>query len=176
MSILLKKVGNIVSNIALCLIITVLIVVLGLRAMGMEFFVVRTGSMYPSYPIGTMILVSPTDFSQLNVGDVITFMADKNTAVTHRIYTIDTQNKTLVTKGDNNNTSDKSINADSIVGKVVFSIPYLGYISIFADTIYGKITISAIAVFIVAMIIYNFICAVLNKKMTKSKDKQDNNI
>lgn len=172
---LLKKVGDIVSNIILGLIIAVLVVVLILRAGGIELFSVRTGSMYPTYPVGSIILVYPTDFSQLSVGDVITFTIEGNTTVTHRIHTINNQSKTIITKGDNNNTPDKkSINANDILGKVVFSIPYLGYISVFADTIYGKITIFAIALFVVAMVVYNFINAIIKKRLPEDTNGQEN--
>ena len=41
----------------------------------MKLFCIQTGSMEPSYPVGTMVAVEPVSFEELSEGDVITFAA-----------------------------------------------------------------------------------------------------
>lgn len=151
-----KTVGKIISITLLCIVILLSAALLFLGAFGVRFFTVRTGSMHPTYPVGSVIVVFPTEFSELEKGDVITFYAGGSTAVTHRIYQIDKENKTVSTKGDNNNVEDNNrVTEDKILGKVVFSVPYLGYLSILADTVFGKTVIISIVVGVVLFCIIN---------------------
>lgn len=75
------------------------------------------------------------DYRSLAVGEAITFLMDEDTVVTHRIVQIvpdETQPETLrfVTQGDANNAPDGSmVHYKNILGKPVFSIPYLGYLA-----------------------------------------------
>ncbi len=77
-------------------------------------FSIGSNSMAPFITTNDLILVKLTD--DVNVGDVITFQED-DVLITHRI--ISSNAKGFVTKGDANNTEDKSISKDMIVGKVV---------------------------------------------------------
>lgn len=155
-STLRKTVGKIISTTLFCVVILLSAALLLLGAFGVRFFTVRTGSMHPAYPIGSVIVVCPAEFSELKKDDVITFYAGNSTAVTHRIYQIDKVNKTVSTKGDNNNIEDNNIvTEDKILGKVVFSVQYLGYVSIFADTVFGKTVIISTVVGVVLLCIIN---------------------
>ena len=71
------------------------------------------------------------------VGDIITFGRYTRTKAptTHRIYKIDNQGPEplYITKGDANNAPDfKKIRKSEILGKVILSIPYVGYAVDFA--------------------------------------------
>ena len=77
-------------------------------------FSIGSNSMAPFITTNDLILVKLTD--DVNVGDVITFQED-DVLITHRI--ISSNAKGFVTKGDANNTEDKSVSKDMIVGKVV---------------------------------------------------------
>jgi signal peptidase len=93
-------------------------------------YIVRSGSMQPAIKTGSMAFVRPT--GEYKVGDVITFGADSpgNTPTTHRIIEVsgDGQQISYRTKGDANKTADNFIvPKDTVVGKVVLSLPYLGY-------------------------------------------------
>ena len=63
-----------------------------------------------------------------NVGenDIVTFYSD-NTFITHRIIKYKSDDK-ILTKGDANNTSDKYISKDAIIGKVIYNIRGFGII------------------------------------------------
>lgn len=100
-----------------------------------EIKIVKSGSMEPALHTGSIVVVKPQE--SYAVGDVITFGEDSKQDVptTHRILSIDTVNgQTLyTTKGDANEESDpeKTLERD-VIGKVVGSAPYAGYIIDFA--------------------------------------------
>ena len=56
-------------------------------------------------------------------GDIITYI-DDNHFVTHRI--VSKNNKSIITKGDNNNAVDSEVKQSRILGKVVFDSIILG--------------------------------------------------
>ncbi len=89
---------------------------------GYTFFEVASGSMEPTLYINDVILVKITK-ENLNKDDIIAF-EQGNAIITHRIIFID--NNTLTVKGDNNNTIDKPINRNSVIGKVVKIYSKLG--------------------------------------------------
>lgn len=114
------------------------------RVFGYTPYTVITGSMEPNYHVGSMIYVKPVSFEELEVGDAVTFSMGSY-VVTHRITEIDTENKTVVTKGDANKSIDGAIEYEYIVGKASnLSIPYLGKISTLLSTIKGKILLIGI--------------------------------
>ena len=74
-----------------------------------DAFALRSGSMAPTIPKGSLIVATETRSSSLRVGDVITFrVPGLHGRVTHRIGRIDEGDGTrvLVTKGDHNATAD----------------------------------------------------------------------
>lgn len=96
---------------------------------------VLTGSMTPTYPPGTLIIVQPVQAADIHIGDVITYQIEsgKPAVVTHRVVTataVSDGTYTFTTKGDANNTVDqKAVIPDQIRGKVWYAIPYLGYVN-----------------------------------------------
>jgi signal peptidase I len=89
-----------------------------------------SGSMEPAIKTSAIILVKQTPVNQIVKGDVINFETS-GISVTHRVYEIkNTDNKlTFITKGDANNIPDVDpVSPDQIKGKVIFNIPYLGYL------------------------------------------------
>ena len=107
----------------------------GIRIFGVQVYGVLTGSMEPTHPTGSLIYVRRVDTSDLRVNDVITFSISPNVIATHRIVEVvpDETNPSVVryrTKGDANNEVDASlVSASNVIGKVMFSIPQLGYIA-----------------------------------------------
>ncbi|MFA5789346.1 MAG: signal peptidase I [Candidatus Gracilibacteria bacterium] len=101
---------------------------------------VLSGSMEPSIRVGSIVVVKPA--SEYKVGDVITFgkISKTQTPTTHRISEIKNPGatQTFVTKGDTNNAVDaREVRQSEIVGKVLFSAPYLGYAISTAKKPYG---------------------------------------
>lgn len=101
----------------------------------LEIKIVKSGSMEPTIKTGALVVIKPE--SSYKIGDVITFGKDTKTEVptTHRIVADRVENGMLIytTKGDANEDKDtKEIKKDEIIGKNIFSVPYLGYIMDFA--------------------------------------------
>ena len=100
-----------------------------------KLMIVQSGSMTPAIKMGSVVVAKPAENYQ--IGDVITFGPYTRTQAptTHRIYDIKVTdgNPVYITKGDANNAPDqREITKRDIVGKVLFSIPYLGYAVDFA--------------------------------------------
>ena len=100
-----------------------------------EVKIVQSGSMEPAIHTGSIVIIKPS--SEYNVGDVITFGKDTNVDVptTHRIIEerITSGEALYTTKGDANEDPDpKEVREQEIIGKVLTSIPYIGYVLDFA--------------------------------------------
>jgi signal peptidase len=101
------------------------------RAVHGAALTVLTGSMTPTIPVGSVVLVRPVDPGTLHVGDVVTYQKAPGKAelITHRIIAIhtDTTPVTLITKGDANRGADvEPVPVTAVRGRVLFHVPYLG--------------------------------------------------
>lgn len=144
-----KKVLNIFSWILSFFMLFTVIAAVALTFFGYRFLCVSTGSMEPEYPVGSVVLVVPTQAQTLSKGDVITFRSGE-WFVTHRVVSVDRENHTIKTKGDNNNVEDFSpVEYSSVVGRVKFRIKYIGYAALFFATLYGKIAFGGVIVFFI---------------------------
>ena len=90
---------------------------------------VYSGSMEPEIPTGAVVFTKEGEFSPKK-GDIITFH-NGDTVVTHRV--VKKEKDIFITKGDANKTEDPvPAEASQIIGRVVFHLPYLGYVIPFA--------------------------------------------
>ena len=113
------------------IVIAVIVMYMAIAApliMGFRPVVVLTGSMQPTFPVGSIVYYHKCAFEDLQEGDPITFKAE-DALVTHRITTVNGISRTVVTKGDNNPTEDPApVEENQIVGKTTkFAIPFAGY-------------------------------------------------
>lgn len=128
-----KKITNIVSTILVAIVALLAVALVGVRLVGFQVYTVLSGSMEPNYHVGSLIYVREVDYKTLKVGDPITYMVDEDTVVTHRIIEVlvDENDPNVIryaTQGDANDTPDGgSVHYRNILGKPVFTIPYLGY-------------------------------------------------
>ena len=107
---------------------------------GYELRIVKSGSMEPSIPTGSVVLSQPAEAYE--VGDVVTYATGRagSIPVTHRIVkkTIGEQHTYFLTKGDANEDIDPSpVALERVLGKVRLHLPYLGYAIEFARTPLG---------------------------------------
>ncbi len=107
---------------------------------GWHIDIVLSGSMEPAIHTGGVVIISPVSANDIKVGDVIAFYKG-NIAICHRVYSInDAEGLEFITKGDADRTVDPDpVTPDSIFGKVVFSLPYIGYFIYFVRTPLGFI-------------------------------------
>ena len=175
----IKKVTNVISTIVVILALILVILLVGPRILGMHVFTVLSGSMEPTYHVGSLIYVKDVDPFTLEEGDVITFLLDENTVATHRIAGIvpDEEDPSVIrfrTKGDANDTEDGSlVHYKNVVGTPVFTIPKLGY---FADYIQHPpgmyIAISVAAIVLLLLFLPDLLFSSEDKKKEKKGRKK----
>ncbi len=134
MSKTIKRIWNIITSVLVGLVVLLAIALVGVRLFGFQVYTVLSGSMEPTYPTGSLIYVKEVDYTDLEAGDVITFMLNEDTVATHRIVGVvpDEEDPTVLrfrTKGDANDAEDgKLVHYKNIIGSPVFAIPFLGYV------------------------------------------------
>jgi len=117
--------------------------------LGYEPLIVYSGSMAPFLAIGDVAIIQSAKPQDLRVGDVVTYRSASNSRVlvTHRIIRIEAQEGMLAfeTKGDANPDVDYwSVAEDTVVGRVIYKVPYVGYIFDFAQTMSGRLMLVGI--------------------------------
>jgi signal peptidase len=97
---------------------------------------VESESMEPTLYRGDLVIVRAVDVQTLQVGDIIIFNASSwtssNVPVVHRIIQMNVSGELeFTTKGDNNPGPDPHpARASAVLGKVVGSVRYLGFITL----------------------------------------------
>lgn len=141
-----------------------------------KMLVVLSGSMEPVLSSGDIIVIKPQD--SYKPGDIITVSDPGNikVTVTHRIYDIEEKNgsKYYITKGDANDSADTEKRpADNVLGKTLFSIPYLGYPVSFARSRNGLILLIIIPA---TVVVYGEILSIKKElqKLLKERKKKAN--
>lgn len=92
--------------------------------------VVLSGSMEPTYPVGSIIYYKAAAFNEIEAGDAITFRTGSGDAlVTHRVVEKHEISEEFITQGDANETTDPNpVEYRNVVGRVgLFCIPFAGY-------------------------------------------------
>ena len=135
----IKKIGNVVTTVLVVAVVLLAIALAGVRLFGLQVYTVLSGSMEPAYHVGALLYDKKVDPAQLRPGDVITFMLDEETIVTHRIVEVvpDEEDPSVIrfrTKGDANAAEDGSlVHYKNVLGTPVFTIPKLGYFANFVQ-------------------------------------------
>lgn len=148
---MVKKICNVVSTVIVVLLVLLVALLHGGTLVGLHAYQVLSGSMKPDYPTGSLVYVKSVSAQDVKVGDVISFYISGSTVATHRVVEILEEESKFVTKGDANAIKDAPTPMDKLIGKVVFCVPFLGYVAAFMATTAGKCIIAA--VFAVAVIL-----------------------
>ncbi len=150
----------------------VLVIWIGLQAaFGTQnpFYVVASGSMIPELEVYDVLIVQGHEpFEDIEIGDIIVFNrpSDHDRVIVHRVASIiDDETKTVRTKGDANPASipgtDFPITAEEYIGKVVYTLPQVGYVT---QLLKPPINYIIIAIVIGVMIV---------KQISKKKNVRD---
>jgi len=108
---------------------------------GYRIFSVSSGSMEPKIKTGSIVF-DKAEKSGYKADDIITYKISVKDTVTHRVVDIIKQNdyNYYKVKGDANDAPDQELVPDgNVIGKVLFSIPYLGYLVMFIKSLPGLI-------------------------------------
>ena len=143
-----------------------------------KFMIVQSGSMEPNIKLGSIVLVKPAD--DYKIGDIITFgpYSKTKSPTTHRIYDMKVEGgePIYITKGDANNAPDtREIAKRDILGKVLFSIPYLGYAVDFAKKPMGFALIIIVPAALIIIDEIKKIFGEIKKRKENKNAKLENN-
>ena len=141
---ILRTILKILNTALIALVVILAVLLAGVRVIGFTPYTVLSGSMEPAYHVGSVIYVRDVDPTELKVKDPLTFQLPSGTIVTHRIIEVlneGTAELSFRTQGDANEASDGVIPASAVIGKPVFSIPYLGYFAAFLQRPQGLICV-----------------------------------
>jgi signal peptidase I len=144
----MKTLRSLANVLSVGLTVVALALLVGLTAapavLGYKTYVVLSGSMEPSIKTGAVIFAQPVAPASLKVGDVIVYnRTDVDERVTHRIVDVNDAaggRPTFVTKGDANGAPDAWTvqYSGNTAGKVLFSVPYVGYVNHALETPQGR--------------------------------------
>ena len=134
-----------------------------------EVKIVQSGSMEPKIKTGSIVVIKPDD--SYGVGDIITFGKDtrRDVPTTHRIVSDKVESGVFVytTKGDaNEDTDPHEVRKSEVIGKVVFSVPYVGYLLDFARKPIGFILL---IVFPAGVVVFDEVMSIWREVKKKKK-------
>ena len=140
----LTRIGKFASALILILIVSGTLFMIISPFFGWKNEVVLSGSMEPALHTGSVVGVEPIKPEDIRTGDIVMYSSpDKTTLITHRVVDIENSpGLQFITKGDANKNPDiMPVQPDQIVGIVAFTIPFVGYLTLFVRTPMGFILI-----------------------------------
>ena len=179
-----RLIWNIVTWTIVILAVAVAILLAGVRLFGIHPYTVLSGSMEPTYHVGSIVYVVDVDKHELKVNDPVTYKISDSVVVTHRIIEIvpavdengapvinektGKQAIRFVTKGDANNSADGSqLHENNVIGKPIFTIPYLGYVADYIQNPPG----TYIAIVVACLLLATLLPDILFPDDKKEKEK-----
>ncbi len=130
------------------------VVFAGAMLFGLRPVVVISGSMEPELPVGSVALITPVAYADLEVGDVVTVPRPKGLGlVTHRVVGLPTidGSPALELKGDANRVNDPQPYVTDDIRRVLFNVPKLGFVTLFLQESQGLIAVGGIVIALFAV-------------------------
>lgn len=108
------------------------VMTIGPQLFSYRVYAIESGSMRPTLPVGSAVVLRPVAANRIAVGDIITFNRPgaSSVLVTHRVVAIRHRDRQtfFVTKGDANGAPDAwRVPASGTGWRYAGSVPYLGY-------------------------------------------------
>ena len=160
----LGLVGRIFGWIALVVaglvVLGLLAITIGPRFLPYQALIVRSGSMSPTIPTGSIVFYTKIPADKVKVGDVIVFNkpGDASEKVTHRVYKIGQSATGLyfITKGDANGTPDDwRVPAVGTGWLARFHLPSVGYALVYLQSTIARLLLLVIpAILLGAITLY----------------------
>ncbi len=129
--------GRVLFGAAVLLLLSALVSILVVKSrgeipglLGYHLYVVESGSMEPTLPVGTVIISrEPRDASKLEANDIVTFRTSSDAVVTHRIIEVirgDGSDVSYRTRGDNpvNSPDPELLTPDRVMAVFLAAIPF----------------------------------------------------
>ena len=125
-------------------------------------------SMHPSIKNGDLIAIDRRIKEKYEVGNVVTFITDDGSVITHEIIRVDDSTETVryYTKGENNNYQDNDyIEIKHIIGEYKgFRIPLLGYVIGFGSTPFGYVLLVILPLGFISYLVAKELLKEISKK------------
>ncbi|HEX5714205.1 MAG TPA: signal peptidase I [Solirubrobacterales bacterium] len=125
-------------------------------AFGARPHTVLTGSMEPAISPGDVVIEERIAPSEARVGDVVTFRdpEDQSRLITHRVERVRRAGAHLwfVTRGDANNSAERwRIAADGDLGRVAYTVPWVGHAAVITRTPLGLVLLLIVPLLLLAL-------------------------
>lgn len=156
--------GSIVGWIALAaislVVLGLLAITIGPRFLPYQALIVRSGSMSPTIPTGSIVFYTKIPSAKVKVGDVIVFAkpGETNEKVTHRVFKIgqSATGRYFITKGDANGSPDDwRVPAVGTGWVARFHLPSVGYALVYLQSALARLFLLVIpAVLLGAITLY----------------------
>lgn len=119
-------------------------ITVGPRFLPYQALIVRSGSMQPTIPTGSVVFYTKKDAAKVKVGDIIVFSRPgvPNEKVTHRVFKIGNSatGKYFLTKGDANGAPDDwQVPAVGTGWIAAFHVPVVGYALVDLQSTIGRL-------------------------------------
>ena len=106
---------------------------------GYQMYIVQGGSMSPAFEAGSLAFLKPVQSQNIAIGDIITYRSagGGDTLTTHRVMEVNRDGGSLsfTTRGDANLVNDSlPVYPENIVGRIVYAVPYAGYLMNFGQS------------------------------------------
>lgn len=143
------------------LLLSLLICLALLVVCGYKFMIVTSGSMEPTLPVGSLVVIAPCEYKDLELGDILT-MDRGGVYVTHRVHGkilngVEVQPEDAeynsvearwFTKGDNSDSKDPAVDDDEVVGTVEWCFKSVGVVVRYVKANYKYLIILAVILFV----------------------------
>jgi signal peptidase len=155
---ILKTCGQwLLLGVATLLVLTLLFLNVGPRLFPYQALIVRSGSMAPTIPTGSLNLYRKVNADQLHVGQIILFTdpLDPSVQITHRIYAIQggAQGRYFITKGDANAVPDNwQVPAVGSGWTVFWHVPDVGYALSALESTDARVVLIGVPIFLLLVL------------------------
>ena len=163
----LRILRNIIMWASVFMVIAWSVIFFAPKIFGYYPYVVLSGSMEPAVHVGSLAYVELTDETYEPVSDEIhAYQTKDGTMVLHRL--VGMSDTGYVFKGDANDAYDAvSVLEEDIIGRYVYSIPWMGYAGAWVSNHsmdIGPVKIPAVVLFMAgAILILNVVCDIVDK-------------
>lgn len=182
----LNLIGNILYTLLVILVVLILIIVVlqktsnnSLSLGGFRIFNIATGSMQPKYEVGDVLVAKTISPDQIKIGDDVTYIGTEGTfagkVVTHQVIEIEEENGNYKfhTQGLANNEEDPVITQEQVIGKIIYKVWSLSYISKIVQNLYSFYFVIFIPVAILIFIeIRRIVIDIASNKKEKENDEE----
>ena len=143
------------------------------RLAGATPYTILTGSMRPSLPPGTLVVVKPRSADDIEVGDVVTYQlaSGKPQVVTHRVVSIGSDlrgERSFTTQGDDNEVADaKPVRPVQLRGELWYSVPMVGYASNLISGSQRQVATYGVVTLLLGYAAFMFVAAARDRRRVK---------